>query len=379
MKRIRFVTLVMVVALLILAGAGSTGAQQPTQELVQDPARDQAITPEMRVDSATLQQWLHSGDPRLAAWAADFTRRNHDATILAELPSWLEKWPVPLGAGDGKSVSAANAVLDALIQENAPVPVSTIVAIAPRFPAQAAILISRLPLSESRSTLGDWTLNNGGSWASGMLARIALMMLAKDPELKGAPSRESSGVVARTVADSENKIQITVRAAGSLGGGSGGSVFCGDSLERKSLDGWPPIYGYDLVENDSEIGAVAIVELDRDRIVLRRFDENAPLGSCYGVEPLDPVTRHRLIAFWLGKRVIDMSSWQPVDNFTIVWSDRSGYDAELGKIVEGQREKLKATVQTLQQRGYLTESAASALMPRLVVTVTCEIDPCPLP
>jgi hypothetical protein len=76
--------------------------------------------------------------------------------------------------------------LDALIQENAQVPVSTIVAIAPRFPAQAAILISRLPLSESRSTLGDWTLNNGGSWASGMLARIALMMLAKDPELKGA-------------------------------------------------------------------------------------------------------------------------------------------------------------------------------------------------
>jgi hypothetical protein len=76
-------------------------------------------------------------------------------------------------------------------------------------------------------------------------------------------------------------------------------------------------------------------------------------------------------------RVVDMS-WHPVDNFTIVWSDRAGYDAELGKIVEGQREKLKATVQTLQQRGYLTESAASGLMPRLVVTVTCEIDPCPL-
>ena len=170
MKRIRLVAPVVVVALLVLVGAGSLGAQQPTQELVQDPAQGQAITPEMQVDTATLQQWLHRGDPRLAAWAADFARRNHDATILAELPSWLEKWPIPLGAGDGKSVSAANAALDALIQENTQVPVSTIEAIAQRFPAPAAILISRLPLSESRSTLGDWTLNNGGGWSSGMLA-----------------------------------------------------------------------------------------------------------------------------------------------------------------------------------------------------------------
>jgi hypothetical protein len=375
MKRIRLVAPVVVVALLVLVGAGSLGAQQPVRDSAQDPV----ITPEMQVDTATLHQWLYSGDPRLVAWAADFARRNHDAQILAELLPWLEQWPIPLGDGEGKSqaVSAANAVLDALIQENAQVPVSTIVAIAPPFPAQAAILISRLPLSESRSTLGDWTLNNGGGWSSGMLARIAFMMLAKDPELKGAPSGESSGVVARTVADSENKIQITVRAAGNIGRGSA-SVSCGDSGERESLDGWPRIYGYDLVENDSEIGAMAVVELDGDRIVSRRFDENAPWGSCYGVEPLDPVTRHRLIAFWLGKRVNDMSSWQPVDNFTIVWSDRAGYDAELGKIVEGQREKLKATVQTLQQRGYLTESAASGLMPRLVITAECEMEPCPL-
>jgi hypothetical protein len=263
MKRIRFVALIVIVALLTLPGAGSVGAQEPV------------ITPEMQVDSATLQQWLHSGDPRLAAWAADFARRNHDATILAELPSWLEKWPIPLGAGDGKSVSAANAALDALIQENAQVPASTIVAIAPRFPAQAAILISRLPLSESRSTLGDWTLNNGGNWRSGTLARIALMMLAKDPELKGASARESFGVVARTVADSENKTQITVRPAGSIGGGSGGSSFCGDSFGTKPADGWPRIYAYDLVEDDSAAGAVTVVELDGDRIVARRLDENA--------------------------------------------------------------------------------------------------------
>jgi hypothetical protein len=370
MKCIRIMALVVFVALRIFPSVHSIDAQEA--------AHDPAITAEMQVDTATLQRWLHSGDPRLVAWAADFARRNHDTQILEEMPSRLEEWPIPLGfsTGELQAVSAAHAVLDALIQEDARVPVSTIAAIAPRFPAQAAILISRLPLSESRSTLGDWTLNNGGNWTSGTLARIASMMLAKDPELKGAASRESFGVVARTVADSENKLQIMLRPAG-VGGGSGGSALCGDSFETEPFGGWPRVYVYGLVENDSRTGAVSVVELDGDRIAAQRLDENAGWGSCYGVKPLDSVARHRLIAFWLGVRVVDMS-WQPVETFTIVWSDRASYDAELGRIVEGQREKLKATVQTLQRDGYLTESAASGLTPRLVVTVTCEIDPCPL-
>src|ERR1700722_14036403 len=114
MKRIRIVALVVVVALVIFAGAGSIGAQQPARDLENDPA----ITPEMQVDRVTLRQWLHSGDPRLAAWAADFARRNHDAQILAELPWWLGKWSIPLGDGkeESQAVSAANAALDPSIQ-----------------------------------------------------------------------------------------------------------------------------------------------------------------------------------------------------------------------------------------------------------------------
>ena len=57
-------------------------------------AQQPDITPDMPVDTATLHQWLNSGDPRLVAWAADFARRKHDATILAEMPAWLESQPM---------------------------------------------------------------------------------------------------------------------------------------------------------------------------------------------------------------------------------------------------------------------------------------------
>jgi|HubBroStandDraft_6_1064221.scaffolds.fasta_scaffold01678_10 hypothetical protein len=50
------------------------------------PAQEPLVTPETSVETVILGQWLHSGDPRLIAWAADFTRRTHDTKIVAEMP-----------------------------------------------------------------------------------------------------------------------------------------------------------------------------------------------------------------------------------------------------------------------------------------------------
>jgi hypothetical protein len=71
-------------------------------------------------------------------------------------------------------------------------------------------------------------------------------------------------------------------------------------------------------------------------------------------------------------------SWQPVENFTIVWTDKDAYRRQLGEIIEAQRAELHATVETLRQRGVLTEGEAAIGAPRLIVTVHCEIAPCPL-
>jgi hypothetical protein len=150
---------------LVVAMAGTVFAQQPV------------ITPETPVNSTILQQWLHSGDPRLVAWAADFARRTHDSEVVQQMPALLEHWTTPPLAGADESEAAQQraiiAVLDTLIQENAHVPISGVQAVAEFFPAQAAILISRLPMSESRPTLNGWFAGVAGGWSSPLLARIA--------------------------------------------------------------------------------------------------------------------------------------------------------------------------------------------------------------
>ncbi len=356
--------------LFLFALAGASHAQQPV------------ITSETPVDSTTLHAWLHSDDPRLVAWAADFARRRHDATIIAEMPDVLLHASMSLAYLNYErpilQADAIQAVLDSLIQENAHVPVRAIEVIAPYFSAQAAILISRLPLSESRVTLQDWTYGATGAWGGRMLARIASMILTKDPgPSQGMWGRYTMGFVASVVAASESELQITVSPT-TIVGELGGSAACGDSFSRKQPPGWPPIYTYDLVENDPDASVPVIVDLDGDRIAFRRFDEYGGWGSCNGVDDLNSYTRHRLIAYWLGIPAKEMT-WQPVELRTIQWTDAAAYQRQLGEIVESQRRKLHATVEALRQRGLMSEGEAERYAPRLVVTIHCTVTPCPLP
>lgn len=337
---------------------GSLRAQQP------------AITSDTIVSTETLHQWLHSGDPRLVAWAADIARRTHDAKAVAEMPALIEQ-----GVGQGyfsygyqsNPMRATLAVLDTLIQENAQVPSSTIQAIANDFPAQAIILIRRLPLAESRNALGYWSNEDSGFRSARILARVAAMMLARDPE---------PAFVARFVTASEEVLQVSVVASGGIGGMSSGTS-CGDSLSRMPSPDWPVVYAYALAENDSHGDASPVLDLDGDRITSRRLDESKGYGSCSGIAPLNAETRHRLIAHWLGVPP-DAMLWHPTENESIVWTDQAAYESQLGAIVELHRKQLFATVEALHQRGLLSDDQAASVAPRLVVTVRCLIKPCPL-
>jgi hypothetical protein len=343
------------------------------------PAQSPVITSETSVNTSLLRQWFHSGDPRLIAWAADFARGTHDTKIIAEMPAWLEHCPIPPPTYGNEPQSAQRraviAVLDALIQENVQVPIPTIEAVAPYFPAQAIILIGRLPLAESRATLNDWTYGQEGNWSGRILARVASMMLAQDP-ISMKP--EESSLASRIVAASEEDLQISVRAGDSGQSGDGAGGICGDSLPREISPDWPQIYSYEILENDPQaMNAPVVVDLYGDRIVYERLDKNAGWGTCSAVQWLNPVTRHRLIAYWLGVREQDMQ-WQPVKQVHITWRCKADYEQLLGALVEAEREKLQATVNALCQRGILTESQTVTAAPGLVVTIKCDMEPCPL-
>ena len=49
-------------------------------------AQTPIITADTPVNTARLHEWLHSGDPRLVAWAATFAMRTHDMAIVDEMP-----------------------------------------------------------------------------------------------------------------------------------------------------------------------------------------------------------------------------------------------------------------------------------------------------
>ncbi len=330
----------------------------------------------MAVSEAVLHQWLHSGDPRLVAWAADFAQTKHDETLTAEMPAMLEHWTMPPAYGGDASQTeqrrAILAILDVLIQQNAQVPLPAIRAVAQSFPAQAAILIERHPLSESRQTLESWAFGDQ------TLARTAAMTIAKDPVSSTAViDHQLMSFVAAVVKASEVELQVTVSSDGSTPAIVSIGSICRDYRGEPLAAGWPQVYNYDLVENDNHDNASPLIDLDGDDIAFRRFKENLQPGSCYGVQDLNPVTRQRLVAHWLSTAPGGIA-WRPVQSFGIAWTNKAAYQQQLGAIIEAQRDKLHAAVEQLRRRSLLTEDDVKTVMPKLVVTIKCEINPCPL-
>ena len=342
------------------------------------------VTLETPATSAQLAQWMHSGDPRLIAWSATLALRNHDLGPIIQMPALLQTWTPLLGDANAPSKSAAEqrlaieAILDALIQEQTPVTLPAIKAVAGNFPAQAAILINRLPLSESQTTLHDWTYGATGAWNSRLLARIGAMMLAEKSDPHPDPQ-----FVAEIVAAAEESLQVDI-TSGSGGELSGMGPACGDSLGHPLTPGWPKVFVYSLEEsNSSQLnGTTTLLEIDSDRIGYRRYVENEGHGSCSGVDYLNPVTRHRLIAHWLGVDHRAMT-WHPTESAEIVWTNLAAYQQQLGALIDAQRTKLKATYDTLLERKLLQPSpyypvSGDQGAPRLTVTIHCKIKPCPI-
>jgi len=58
----------------------------------------------------------------------------------------------------------------------------------------------------------------------------------------------------------------------------------------------------------------------------------------------------------------------------IPWTTQSGYEQQLGSLVEAERQKLQTTVDSLIQHGLIQQGNP----PQLRVTVHCDIKPCPL-
>jgi len=153
-------------------------------------------------------------------------------------------------------------------------------------------------------------------------------------------------------------------------------------MGRKPDPGWPPVYGYEIRQTyGTQPGArgLPVVELNGDLLSAGRSESNGGgIGSCQGIGWLDSnYIFHELIAYWLGFKEQDMT-WEPEQHFGVKWAGKAAYQQRVGEIVESEREKLRATVEALQQRGFLTADEAAIVTPKIVVTIECDLKPCPL-
>ncbi len=327
------------------------------------------ITPDTPVDTTTLQKWLHSGDPRLIAWAADFARRNHDATIINDIAPLLEYWTMPPTGGGPRFQEyqhrAVAAMLDALIQENAAPSISVVRSLGDEFPAQALILIKRIAAGEAQPTLWNWAFDRNGSIRD-RRARAAAMLLAKTPD----PS-----FVTEVVRLAEQHLTVQILSQTNRGYGGGVSSSCGDSMGQGAHPDWPVVYAYELKEYDADAprDQIQIAQIGSYAITALRHDADGH-GDCFH-DLSEARFRHELIAYWLGMKPHDMP-WQPEESAGIVWTTKAAYESELGHIVEQQRFKMMDTVERLHERDLLEPHLGRE--PRLVVSIECHVDPCPL-
>jgi hypothetical protein len=349
--------------LLLLCMAGPALAQEPQ------------ITSEMNVEVGTLHNWLHSGDPRLIAWAGDFARRRHNAEILSEIPGMLEHWSMLPKAGGNVEESAQRRailnLLDGIIQDNVKVSLPAIERIADVFPAQAVLLIQRLPMEESRLPLMMWAFDGNDSISS-VRARTAAMMLAKNPD---------PDFVSRVLGGFVQHVTIQIVSPKSVLGGMGSGGPCGDSLGTPLEAGWPQVYAYSLFEDDtgrkiSGDGIQPVVEIGRHSISAVRRKESAGWEECSS-QQTDAQFRHELIAYWLGVTPSEMQ-WKPYESTTVKWSTKAAYERELGAWLEADRVRMSGVLQQLRERGLLGENIAYEKFPQISVRIECHLYPCPL-
>jgi hypothetical protein len=316
------------------------------------------VTGHAGVTSSVILGWLDSGDPRLMAWGAYFSSRNGDASGDATMVETLDRWAEAGSQRDELTdirQDAFAAMLDALIQDNRTVSPETLAALAGYFPAQAAILASRLPLDEATPLLQSWYAERKDD-KQPALARIAAMILAKAP-----PPGFAAGVLAET----SETVQVSVVDPG-VGSGYGGGGCYGLVGDFRTRDGWPPIFRYRIEENSHAIDQPLLVEAGGDRITYRRTSHAESAAS---VRSLDDETRQHLLLEMLGGDGSALQ-WQAWQQISLEWEGPANFLSETGDLVDEEESKLQNTVDALYEDGLLTPEEANKVRPGLLVNVS---------
>jgi hypothetical protein len=210
-----------------------------------------------------IHEWLDSGDPRLAAWAAYFVRRDHPMGGVDGLRRWLialiDHDQLPAASWEIKPLAkerseAAHAVLDALIQARVELPITAIQKITANDAVLGLILAMQPKWNEGAvldvfDHLGGFKNDEPSDFVGSYARNIAGDALA---------ARDSSGFLDRMKADFVLHLMFSVMPVPPPGAirsydgpiDDGPIKVCGNGGIEKGepMPTWPPIGSYGLTD-----------------------------------------------------------------------------------------------------------------------------------
>jgi hypothetical protein len=342
-------------------------AQEPPENA---PAALMRADAQQRADWA--REWLHSEDPSRVAWGAWLARQDYQKALAPLLIEKIAQYqPAETDAGclpqpERDRHDALLAVLDAVIELDATVPVDDARKLYPEFAAQSLILLVR-SRENTDSALLDIARNAKANW--NWLA--AGNVLVKKP---------TQGFAALLLSRFTQHVAVSVISPRYLTGGSAGGISseCGYSA-RPPKPGWPAVGMYWLTSDPERIPSLTATFLVGGntpvyywRKVSGNYGNRPDLaGACH------EGNRDQYRAEYLNKLQFPFQAMtlDSHPHIIIEWKGRASYRQELIAAVKERREAFRRVVASLQGSGnVLTQAEAEALKPRLEIVIRDERD-----
>ena len=362
MSLIRFrIYLSVLVICSFVPGAGAVFGQEPppvnsSASPQSDPAR--AVELFQRQAADMTAQWIHSPDARLRAWGAYWVLREHQTQFIPDLLSQVANYVPSENSSDGEITdahAAMIAVLDALIQLNAKVPVADLVKLRPEFRSQAFILLPRSGHDSLQQLLAIF--QDEHAWAAEWLAAGNLLANGWAPGFAAALLR---GMTVHAL--------VRIRP-GMVQPGIGEGHSCGSRFVHPRA-GWPEVGNYRLAEPGEGFGAGEVVlAFGRDPSYYNRSVDAYYLPMDGGCGPVDfDLLREHLLA-----DLFDTPADQPLlktrVSTDITWKDSPSYVGAMRGLIEEQEKLFGKVAKDLKRCDLLTEDEAAHARPTLAINV----------
>ena len=131
---------------------------------------------------------------------------------------------------------------------------------------------------------------------------------------------------------------------------------------------WPPMFLYQLQSDSSPYDGTLLVDVGGERISYRRISALIRPTQCYLPDVFSDDTTHHIVAELLGVKDQEVP-WPTHQDVICIRECKEGFLTALRKQIDSEESKLIATVQLLCAKGYLTQSEAAAVRPKLLVIV----------